>query len=337
MTKEDLIAYFTRDIKPVRIGQSIGMEIETSFITADGNPISLEQSRAITRRLFLYEWSPWYARKVEKGGHIVKVEDSDGNAILYDLGWQNFELATVPMPKDKIVDHAKKLLAKLYEVAQMEHAFPYFGPILETTEDTLVIPDERDQVWLDLDGREALAPLARISSVQFTFAVEGSGEAITYLNRLGRTVGHFLEAYPQDRVWKEYIQKSHAGYHPLRYGGPLFFRDVEDYCEKLLEHDYIDGSRLVPCEHMQNFDIPLFLRSVWWYFRLRRYGNNLCIEVRPLGRYEDDRFEKQLMETLSIMAYGHPRGIVLTSPYDRQEEIPIKPIKPWGASARILE
>lgn len=31
----------------------------------------------------------------------------------------------------------------------------------------------------------------------------------------------------------------------------------------------------------------LFLRSVWWHYRLRRYGNTLAVECRPFARRED--------------------------------------------------
>ena len=50
-------------------------------------------------------------------------------------------------------------------------------------------------------------------------------------------------------------------------------------------------------------DIPLFIRSVWWYFRLRRYGTQLCIEIRPFARCEDDDFVHQLsfvLDTLNL-------------------------------------
>ena len=176
MRKEDLIVYFSEDIEPVQIGESVGMEIETSFIRSDGSPITLTQSQGIFYRLYFAErasdWTKefgrWHAEKEEKGSQIVKLQDKDGNILTYDLGWQNIELCTVPMSQYNIIAHAQRLLQEIYDLAEAGNAHPYFVPILNSNDDLLIVPDERDQIWVDLDGREALAPLARISSMQFT-------------------------------------------------------------------------------------------------------------------------------------------------------------------------
>ena len=34
--------------------------------------------------------------------------------------------------------------------------------------------------------------------------------------------------------------------------------------------------------------IDLFLRSVWWHYRLRRYGDTLALETRPFARRGDE-------------------------------------------------
>ena len=87
----------------------------------------------------------------------------------------------------------------------------------------------------------------------------------------------------------------------MRYGGPLLFADRHNYCLELSKNDVIQKGRLVPYDLVKDLDIPLYLRSIWWYFRLKRYGNRLCIEVRPLARQSDELLASQLRLTLDAM------------------------------------
>jgi hypothetical protein len=164
----------------------------------------------------------------------------------------------------------------------------------------LVIPDERDAVWLELDGRAALAPLARTSSVQFTFSVSLI-DVTSILNKMGKNVDKFMDDYPQDKIWKQYIAQSSAGYRQDRYGGPLTFSSLNDYCEKLVKNDVVKGVSLVPYSAVPDVDMSLYIRSIWWHFRLKRYGESLCIEVRPMPRRADEQFKSQLDKILSII------------------------------------
>ena len=177
---------------------------------------------------------------------------------------------------------------------------PNLKPILEASEELLIIPDERDATWLELDGRGALELLARTSAVQFTISVPFS-EAVGYLNKLGENIGKFLKDYPQEENWRRYIKESKASYHAMRYGGPLFFKNIEDYCVQLAKHDVVVGTKLIPLGQVTNLDIPLYLRSIWWHFRLRRYGNTLCVEVRPLPRSNSRKFQDQFDFVMSIL------------------------------------
>ncbi len=289
---ERLLRYFTEGVENQEIGASIGTEVETSFVDRMDRPISVERSQKLFKLLIARH--RWQIR--QRKGELITELHRDGNKILYELGRQNIELATIPLSaKDGmgIITHAKSMLEGIYDVGEEVGAYPYFQPILPTDEKLLIVPDERDAIWVELDGRPALELLARISAVQFTVAVPPQ-EAIRCLNRLGKYIGFFLKDYPQELQWRRYVKESRADYHPLRYGGPLFFSDLTDYCRKLLEHDVVTGSRLVPHEEAGDFYIPLFLRSIWWYFRLKRYGNTLCIEIRPLARRNDRYFQAQL-------------------------------------------
>jgi len=287
--------YFTQGLDKRSASDRVGMEVETSFV--DGKkPASIRQSQQIFQTLLGDGW------KIEnrKGELVTTIIDTFGNRMLYELGRQNIEVSTIPATALTVIDACRATLERLYFAARHGGLEPYFGPILPTREDLLVIPDERDATWLGLDGRKALRPLARISAVQFTLDVTPE-LVVPYLNALGAHVDVFLADYPQDRIWKQYIEASEAGYHPLRYGGPLHFKSLEDYCFQLSKHAVVQGTHLVPYKKAQELNIPLYIRSIWWYFRLRRYGTSLCIEVRPIPRRGDSQLEGQLRKVLQTI------------------------------------
>ncbi|MBI5732783.1 hypothetical protein HY967_02360 [Candidatus Jorgensenbacteria bacterium] len=293
-----LLRYFMAGAKSCEIGKSVGMEVETQFVTRNGAPIDLETSQRIIREFMMrFGWSV----KSTKGDLITEAVSQEGDKLLYELGRHNLEFSSCVCTASSVVSHMRTLLDGLYRVASEFYAYPFFGPVLETDENLLVIPDERDAAWLTLDGKEPLNLLARTSSVQFTVSVKPR-QAIDCINKLGESISRFLVDYPQEALWRRYILESKAGYNPLRYGGPMKFDSIEDYCEKLASHDVVQGSRLVPYSEVKDLNIPLFLRSVWWYFRLRRYGSDLCIEVRTLSRKNDELFNKQLQMVLDILS-----------------------------------
>ena len=290
-----LIKYFTDGVESKTL-KTIGAKIETQFINDDGDAISTDVSQRMLKRLVRNGWGV----VSEKNSLITSISDNNGNRISYELGRHNIELSTLATSPDKILDVVNNCLSDLYGAANEVGAKPFFEPILGTEDDLLIIPDERDAIWLELDGRKALAPLARTSSVQYTISV-ALGDAIPILNKLGDALDQFPSDFPQDEIWREYIIKSNAQYNSDRYGGPLKFGSIEDYCERLIEHDVVDGSKLLKYTDMEELDIPLYLRRIWWHFRLRRYGSALCVEVRPIARREDDQLSKQLDNILNII------------------------------------
>ncbi len=290
-----LFRYFTEGITSETL-RSVGAEIETQFFDSIGFAISTEKSQKMLILLTEKEWSI----TGNKGKLITSLTDREGNQINYELGRHNIEISTAPSSPKNITRVMRKCLDQLYWSADLVGAEPYFAPIFVDDDDLLMIPDERDATWLQLDGRSALAPLAKTSSVQFTFSVS-PGEAVSVLNKLGNKINLFLEDYPQEAVWRRYIKDSLANYRPDRYGGPILFDSLDDYCNKLAKNDVVVGSRLLPYEKVENLDIPLYLRSIWWYFRLKRYGSDLCIEVRPISRRRDDLFDLQLKNVLDIV------------------------------------
>lgn len=286
----ELIRYFTEGVESPE-PRRIGMEVETSFLDENEIPIS----EATSQRIFVSLAESGLARIVgTRDGKVAELRGTDGMRYLYELGRQNIELASVPdHDAGRLLGSVRAGLGNLYRIAGKYGAYPLYAPILETEEDLLMVPDERDETWLRLDGRRALRRLATISAVQFTIDIDPD-EAVTVLNRLGGSIGDFLADYPQDAVWRAYVRESLAGYRSDRYGGSLRFDSLEQYCEQLAMHDVVSNGTLVPYRSCRCVDIPLYLRSIWWYFRLKRYGDRLCIEVRPIPRRSDAMLERQL-------------------------------------------
>lgn len=290
-----LTSYFADGITS-RTLQTVGAEVETQFVNQDGNAIPTQTSQHMLNYLAENGWTV----DCRKGNLITTLSDQNGNKIFYELGRHNMEISTMASTPTRILDVTHECLTQLYESAHRFGVQPFFGPILQGDEDLLIIPDERDAIWLELDGRDALAPLARTSSVQFTISI-APHEAIRILNKFGEHISSFLKDFPQDTIWKRYIMNSSAKYLSSRYGGPLLFESLEDYCRALTRHDVVQGARLVPFQDMSNLEIPLYIRSIWWHFRLKRYGNALCIEVRPMARRIDEQFQHQLEKVLAIV------------------------------------
>lgn len=292
---QKLISYFTDGISSKTL-QTIGAEVETQFVDKDGKAVQTQTSQKMLRHLAENGWEV----DCHKGNLITTLVDQNGNKIFYELGRHNIEISTMASTPVFVLDVTRKCLAQLYESARRFSAQPFFAPILSEEEDLLIIPDERDAIWLELDGRDALAPLARTSSIQFTISVSPQ-DNIKILNKFGEKVDSFLADFPQDTIWKQYIVDSSAKYLPDRYGGPLVFESLNDYCQALARHDVVQGTRLVPYHDISDLEVSLYLRSIWWHFRLKRYDNALCIEIRPMARRADEQFQHQLDKVLAIV------------------------------------
>jgi hypothetical protein len=316
----DLVAYFTLGIETTpESRQIVGMEIETMFVNGWGEPIKLYDSQYLFECLANNGWSAAEEKKLRSSDVIItKIRNSDGDTWSYELGRHNLELSVHPVREEKLLKTARELLTQMYKITDHRCRFwstgqtisPLFQPTMAWSEDLLAIPDERDATWLKLDGRKALNFLAKTASVQFMFTVSPD-EAIAKLNNLNRNLPRFLsdgEGYPQAKWWEEYIRLSHAGYRPDRFGGPQHFESLEDYCKQLSTHGVVTPGGLVPFHDAGNIDTGLYVRSVWWHFRLRRFGNNLCIEVRPQPRLEDDKFSFQFGCVKAWIEDVHPRS-----------------------------
>jgi hypothetical protein len=269
-----LYEYFTSGTQGTKSGGAVGIEIETHFANANGLPISTRQTDALL--------------KMPVSGGCLKLE----------LGRQIIELNVPPEPSfERLWEKTSGCLEQLYEAADELGCYPVFAPTpyIGWPDPLLYVQEERDAVWVELDGASALEYLSRCSSVQFTVNVNPV-DAIIWINKLWGARFHEGDYAGNDRLWQSYIVQSRFGYRPDRYGGPDGFADLCDYVARLAEHEVVmyHGA---PCrrliENVSDPDINLFLRSIWWHYRLRRYGDALAIEIRPFPRKVDENIPKQ--------------------------------------------
>lgn len=275
---------FCGEISLPQNAKNVGIEVETHFIDGNGRPIQLNQSQSI-----FYDCSNNGWEIIEKRNNLIVVlkRIKCGTLLMYELGRQNLEICLPPLAPTLALELVHEVLNELYKTAMNFNCFPLFEPIIQSNENLLVIPDERDTTWLKLDTAPVLNELAKTASVQFTVDVSGS-HIIETINKLNANLTYFLADYPQDKYWREYIKNSPAGYLPERYGGPIFFKNEKEYCQQLAKHKIVTSDGLVDVSTLKEIDYNSFIRSVWWYFRLKRYGSNQCIEIRPLARRTDD-------------------------------------------------
>jgi hypothetical protein len=267
-----LLEHFKDGTRGTITGARIGCEIETDFVDAStGSPISTGVSRAILATD--YGKPSFCEHKLE-------------------LGRQKIELAIKPARSfDELLEHTHASLDWLYRTAAMYGARPHYAPEFEWSGRLLdEATDPRDAVWLQLDGNSALEELCRCSSVQFTIDVN-PGDAIPIINALWIAGLHEIDYAANDRRWQNYLRSSRAGYTMSRYGGPTSFTNLHNYAAELSRHEVVmhEGRPTSALVHqVSRLDIELYLRSVWWHYRLRRYNDTLAVEIRPFGRRGDD-------------------------------------------------
>jgi hypothetical protein len=94
------------------------------------------------------------------------------------------------------------------------------------------------------------------------------------------------------QIWQEYIANSTAKYEKSRYALPP--KTFEQYLKQLSELKVVmrqyNGTMQIaadpqPFSASSQVNIELFLRSVWWYFRLRVRNRKLVLEIRDIPRW----------------------------------------------------
>ena len=296
--------YFcTAEITP-KEQRTLGLEIETLF-TSDNQPISLETSQAIMSELIKnFSWD----KKAETNNIITNVEKGGFN-IIYELGWNSFELISPPFllsELGKLIAKYKQRLQELYSCARAYGAEPIFQPSDGFHNNTLIIPDKRDEIWLELDG-PVLKELGHIASVHYNLSLESIEEGMKLIKKINNLY-KILDIPPLSvrLAWQKYIKESRAGYEKNRYAPPP--ETFNAYCQNLSELKVVmnrSGGKLLrikptPFYQLNKVDIELFLRSVWWWTRLRKRNKKLVLEIRGFPRVTDKQIEKDLKIVLSL-------------------------------------
>ncbi len=297
-----LIDYFARAVTGRPDKRRCGFEVETLFVDRAGRPIDRLTSQAIFHALA--EKEGWTVTKTTAQNEIVLLEQA-GWSLSYELGWNNLELAT-PASASRLADNwdaTRQRLLQLYRAARSLGARPLFHPFdRHLNVDTLMLPDQRDQIWIRLDGRDALQPLGHFSSVHLNLDLVSIEEGLELISRLDtsyfprRIVPDNPIVWRHDQIWRTYVRESLAGYEPDRYGYPIA-GSLESYCGKIATFKVVmnrlaDGSLALvenpkPFGQTPDINIDLFLRSVWWYARLRVRNGQLVLEVRNIPRFDD--------------------------------------------------
>lgn len=289
-----LKTFFTEGISP-SASEDIGLEVETIYVDESGQPAHAGVTQAILRRMIERNnrWSVTETGFYAGEKRIASIMDTHGNKIVFEIGVSNLEVVTQVAKPNLTIETACEILQQLEQAAAIDGTCrPHLGPIVYPKKSVLAPMSEREKNFLNLDGHDVTNMMACTACVQFTIQVTPKN-AVRILERLHAKLPDFLARYPQETIWRRYVRESKAGYLESRYGGPTGFDSIADYCGRLAEHRVLTETGLLPWDELSALDVAMFVKSVWWYFRLKRYGNQLCLEIRPLKRGTDDEIASQ--------------------------------------------
>jgi hypothetical protein len=223
--------HFASSVMFKRRFRQVGLEIESLIVDRAGYPISLSVSKKIMEILAM-EFG-WHTAAVTPMGHITAVQSHLGT-FKYDSGWNLFELNTAPVLVSEIAElwkSVERANLDLRKAADVCGAIVLQSHIDKSTEDTLLLADERDRLFAQMDG-EALIELAHIASVHLNVECASPTEAFQWINALEHL--YAKECWPRqesEKAWRRFLVGSHARYEPDRFGQPP--KHFEDYCHRL--------------------------------------------------------------------------------------------------------
>gem|GEM_PF-2583826 len=289
----------------------LGIEVETLFLGDDDHPLTCEKADAVFTELERRGWKPnedekSRGRELRRGDFSLKPE----------VGAGNLELISPPRfirERDALVDDLLARLDDVYAAAAEVGARPVFGEYDGHRDvDNILLDNERDRRWTQVDGRDALKVLGHIASVHVTLDLCSLDEGfalIGALNELARERG-----WPPESVtstWEHYFERSRCEYAPNRFGeAPDNF---EAYLELLRSFKVVvdrtsDGELTVPEGDLRRFGdvesdvhLPTFLGTVWLNTRLRRIGDTLALEVRFIPRSTDAALREDIGAVLRCL------------------------------------
>jgi hypothetical protein len=275
----------------------VGIEVETLFLGDDDHPLTSEKADGVFTEL---EQRGWDSREDEKsrGRELQRGEFS----IKPEVGAGNLEVISPPRlvrERDGLVDDLLARLDDLYAAAAAVGAQPVFAAYDGHRDvDNILLDNERDRRWTQVDGRDALKVLGHIASVHVTLDLRSIDEGfglIRALNELARDRG-----WPPESVsstWEHYFARSRCDYASDRFGeAPETYKAYLELLRgfKVVVDRASDGQLIVPDGDLRRFGevesdvhLPTFLGTVWLNTRLRRIGDTLALEVRFIPRSTD--------------------------------------------------
>jgi hypothetical protein len=290
--------------------RKIGLEVETLFCDRGSAPITKDQSQVMMNQLVACGWT---IAESKQGMTTKLVKSLPGRGdffVFYELGWNNVEVVT---PTYSICDRAGLLqdvrgdiLPEVYEVSPCGPLGDYCD--FSENEDTLMLPDQRDQIWLKLDG-DVLPVLGHIASVHINIDLCSIAEGFEFM-RLTNQMYRQMDWPPKvvADIWSRYIGESLADYEVGRYGLPP--GNFEDYISRLSGYkvfmNTLGGQLSVlsdpkPFCDTSDVDLDMFLRSVWWWNRLRVRNGQLVLEIRGIPRGSDDQMVVDCQDLFSLL------------------------------------
>jgi hypothetical protein len=293
----DLKSYFESAVTVAARDRRVGIEVETLFVDGDDKSLTCAGAQAVFREL------------EQRGWHQAADQKSRGSewhrgafSLKPEVGAGNLELISPPQCIDTLeplLDDLLQRLDELYTAAGDADARPLFAEHDGCRDvDNILLDNERDRRWAEVDGRNALKVLGHIASVHVTVdltSIDEGFELIRGLNDVARKRG-----WPPESVhsaWQRYFERSRCEYAPSRFGAaPETF---EAYLELLRGFRVVvdraaDGTLIVANGEPGRFGdidsdvhLPTFLGTVWLNTRLRRIGETLALEVRFIPRSTD--------------------------------------------------
>lgn len=289
---ERLRRYFEKAKGCLPIERKVGLEVETMLVNEQGGPITLQDASVIYNTFVRRGWQTTTMigsslRKVERQGWLWKPE----------TGWHNFELVTPSFSLNHNSWRAPLLkeLKLLYEIAEGVGGYPIYQSTLDSKENVLV----EGNMWVELDGIEALTLMAHSSCLHFTIDLVDLEEGFAIIERVNQ-FSDLLHPRANLDNWQRYVEMSPCDHQGCIGPAPENFEDYIRTLAGLRAASRLgpEGERIAlepprPFREVGDLqsdaEIRNFLRSIFWTSRLRVYQGKLCLELRNLARCPDDK------------------------------------------------
>lgn len=285
-----------------------GVEVETLFVDEQGRPLDVERAEQIFEAMVERGWSP------AGDGALLQVGVCrDGFRIIPEVGAGNLELISPPAPVAQFDDQLQRVeegLVELRQAAASRGAHPVEASYDGYSEiDNVVLGEERDRRWAEVDGIEALKYLGHISSVHVTLGLSSIDEAFRFIgamNRLAEERGWPVR--PVEAIWRRYLEESRFDYDPRRFGPApegfeAYLAQIEQFRVVMDTGDEGELVEMTPGaprlrEVASTCNLPMFLGTVWFHTRLKVIDGQLGLEVRFIPRREDAALAGDVREVL---------------------------------------